>query len=211
MNTITYTDVIFWFSFRQKQKVYTWYVCIVFYVDIVLIVFGKKKKTVYNSAPCGHDTHATLNNSLVFNRSCVSAICRKYRMACIMVILAFYIFVAGTTGGPPRPLRTVRARPSITNTSCVCLADLWNRCVYRLLVYGRKVKPAAAEHGILGRMVHVQVLDGVSGAHPWCSHEKRHAQPVVHLWTHKQWWYATTVTVCFSNAFKEQELYPDTR
>lgn len=53
--------------------------------------------------------------------------------------------------------------------------------VYRLLVYGRKIEPAAGEHRILGRMVHVQVLDGVRGAHPGSGDEERDAQPVVHL------------------------------
>jgi len=52
---------------------------------------------------------------------------------------------------------------------------------YRLLVYGRKVEPAACEHRIFGRMVHVQVLDGVRGTHPRRGDEKSDAQTVIYL------------------------------
>lgn len=48
-------------------------------------------------------------------------------------------------------------------------------------MYGREVKTAACEHWILGRVVHVQVLDGVGGANPRRGNEERHTQPVVHL------------------------------
>lgn len=53
--------------------------------------------------------------------------------------------------------------------------------IYRLLVYGRKVKSAACEHRIFGRMVHVQVFDGVRGAHPRRGDEESDAQTVVYL------------------------------
>lgn len=53
--------------------------------------------------------------------------------------------------------------------------------IYRLLMYGGKVKTAACEHRILGRMVHVQVLDGVRGAHPRRGNEESDAQTVIYL------------------------------
>lgn len=53
--------------------------------------------------------------------------------------------------------------------------------IYRLLMYGRKIKPAACKHRIFCRVVHVQVLDGVRGAHPRRGDEESDAQTVIYL------------------------------
>lgn len=91
------------------------------------------------------------------------------------------------TNCPSQYTRVTYIFTCVSSTRRVCeglsfaSTTVWNQCVYRLLVYGREVKPATREHWILGRVVHIQVLDGVCSAHPRRGHEERHAQPVVHL------------------------------
>lgn len=55
-------------------------------------------------------------------------------------------------------------------------------------MYGWKIKPAACEHRIFGRMIHIQVLDSVCGTNPRRSDEKSDAQTVVYLWTYNTYY-----------------------